>query len=86
MLQQYKMTTDNANDQAGGTPEILTQEELNAAVEKELGKPVGYLDLKYREWCLQRPDEVFTYIFSDFISVIYLTEINICLNYTNSFL
>ena len=57
------MTTDSANDQAGGTPEILTQEELNAAVEKELGEPVGYLDLKYREWCLQRPDEVFNYIF-----------------------
>ena len=85
------MTTDSANDQAGGTPEILTQEELNAAVEKELGEPVGYLDLKYREWCLQRPDEVFNYIFQNIIILYCIPQLEIekiifCVNYTTSFL
>ena len=53
------MTTDSEN----GTPEILTQEELTDAVQKELGEAVGYLDLRYREWCLQQPDEVHNNIF-----------------------
>ena len=57
-----KMTTDSENNQSGGTPEILTQEELTAALQKELGEPAGYLDLRYREWCLQQPDEVLIFL------------------------
>ena len=49
------MTTDN---QAGSGNAISNQEELAAALQKELGEAAGYLDLKYREWCCQQPDEV----------------------------
>ena len=49
------MTTD---DQSGNVPSISNQEELAAALQKELGQVAGYLDLKYREWCIQHPVEV----------------------------
>ena len=63
------MTTDSANNQPGGTPEIMSQEELSAAVTKELGEDVGFLDLKYREWCLEQPNEVFNYVLCNIIYV-----------------
>ena len=52
------MTTDHQKDQASGASNIPSQEELSIAVQKELGAAAGYLDLKYREWCIQQPDEV----------------------------
>ena len=56
------MTNDTAY-QSGGTPEMLNQEHLTAAVQKELGDAGGYLDMKYRDWCLEQPDEVYKHMF-----------------------
>ena len=49
------MTSNNQNGIGSG---ISNQDELAAALQKELGQAAGYLDLKYREWCIQHPDEV----------------------------
>ena len=45
-------------NQSGSSNGISNHEELAAALQKELGEAAGYLDLKYREWCIQQPDEV----------------------------
>ena len=52
------MTTDDLNDHAGGIPNIYSKEGLTEALDRELGESVGYLDKRYREWCIEQPDEV----------------------------
>ena len=58
MNNQIDVSTMTSDDQTGSVPSISSQEELAAALQKELGQAAGYLDLKYREWCIQHPDEV----------------------------
>ena len=50
------MTTDGVNGQAGDN--ISSKEELSEVLDKELGTSAGYLETKYRDWCIGRPDEV----------------------------
>ena len=57
------MTSNNQNGIGSG---ISNQDELAAALQKELGQAAGYLDLKYREWCIQHPDEVFSNVYLQF--------------------
>ena len=52
------MTSDNSKENSAGSSNITSHEELAAALQKELGETTGYLDLKYREWCVEKPDEV----------------------------
>ena len=59
------MTSNNQNGIGSG---ISNQDELAAALQKELGQAAGYLDLKYREWCIQHPDEVFSNVYLQLLS------------------
>ena len=52
------MTSDNSKENNAGASNITSHEELAAALQKELGETTGYLDLKYREWRVEKPDEV----------------------------
>ena len=52
------MTTDDLNDHSSGIRDFSSKVELSDALEKELGDSSGYLEKKYREWCIQQPDEV----------------------------
>ena len=55
------MTSDNSKENSAGSSNITSHEELAAALQKELGETTGYLDLKYREWCVEKPDEVYNF-------------------------